>query len=107
MPGKILDHPAVCRTEPAGHIQDLLAAQKTDQPAEEPDAHPAHKAGLKPFFLDEPAADAHIVLSLQNRVHHMKQVVRVMLAVAVHLHGHIVPVVPRVLIPALNAAADT
>ena len=106
VPGKIGGHPRIGRAEAAGHIQHPMPGQQENQPAQEPDADPTHKAGLEALFFDKAAADAHIAFAVQHGLHDLHQVGGVVLAVAVHLHGHIIAVAHGIQVAALHVAAD-
>ena len=96
MVGKIGGQFLVAGAEAAGGVQYAHAAQKTDHHADEVDAQPAHEARLKALLRDKTAADAHVQPALGHGPHHVRQKQRVVLAVAVHLHGDVIAVLPGV-----------
>ena len=96
----------VAGAKAAGGVLDVNTAQQKDHSAYDADAEAPHQACLKALLRNKTAADAEIQLSLLNGPQDIGEIIRVVLAVSVHLHRQLIAVAVGIEVSALHAAAD-
>ena len=92
--------------EARGRVGDALAHDHRDECREDPDSDPAAEGASVVAVSDEAGADDHVRAPVDDRLQQRRDLVRIVLAVAVDLHGEVEAVLERVLVAGLDRAAD-
>ncbi len=106
--GEQLDPAAIDHPEARGRVGDLLAGDRREDDREDQVAEAAAERHLVAGVTAEAGPVDHVGLLAAGpqRVEHLRQVLGLVLAVAVDLDGDVVAVSERVLVAGLHRAAD-
>ena len=106
--GEGVDHLAVGRAEAAGAVGDPQAGEELDRGSQDPGAGLSDEtlAIVPRPRIHESAANDQVGPAVQQRLGEPADLAGAMLAVAVHLHGHIIVVQGGIPISRLHGAAD-
>jgi hypothetical protein len=105
--GERLDRPSVGRAEAAGAIGHIdPAAQQPQHLAQHPRSELAHERLAIAGPLEKSRADDEVEVLIQQMLHQPHDFARPMLAVAVHLHGDVVPAERREAVARLHGRPD-
>src|SRR5439155_9847190 len=104
--GEEADTPPVDGAEAGGRVRNALADDQRDHTGEVPNSDSAGEGAAIELFACEAGADHEIGAALDDRDDQPKEVLRIVLPVAVDLDGEVEIVLERVLVSRLHRAAD-